>query len=176
MPGLRGKEKDLIIEKLEKNHGINSSNIYKVAKVKYAYKQYKEVRTKKACVEKHYGSPATCIEKPRMTPCLQLLPGRLQNGILVFTESKLIIFDVKDEEYEYPLYQFNFKDINSMEPVKSPCLVDCGPALFLDLDYIVMTLDDKNALVFTLILLNDNLNVYNFMLKKGIKELNNLCS
>jgi len=136
---MRGKEKDLLIEKLEKNHGINRSEVYKVAKCYYAKTQYQEVLTKKK-------SPITYIEETHSSPCLQLLPVNLHEGILAITKNELLIFDITDKKYQYPLYQLTYNNINSIAQIN---ILDLffEDDIEIEIEQIQIILDDKNAII-----------------------------
>jgi len=173
---LRGKERDLLIEKLEKNHGINPSEVL-VANCYYAKTQYQEVLTKKIPVIKE-RSPITYIERPRSSPCLQLLPPyeKPNEVILAITENELLIFNITDKKYQYPLYELKYSNIKSIWPSKSfGFIANCSG---LCTDGITILLDDKNAISLAVagrILGPENrilTRLLKFINKKGVKEFN----
>jgi len=168
---LRGKEKDLIIMKLEKNHGINPSEVLQLAKSYYRENtQYEEVLTEMVSVIGERSS-ITYRELPLSSPCLQLFKtnGLGESVILVVTKNELILFNINDKDFEYPIYQISINNINSIDLVVVPRGAFTSRVSYAQLQII---LDEKNAIYLSAVLDKGTNEIVNYIKNTGVKEFN----
>lgn len=166
---MQDKEKDLIIKKLEKNRGINPSEVHQLEYYFYYNEnaQYEEVLTERVSV---IGERSSIIyrEIPLSSPCLQLFTteGLIKSVILVVTKNELILFNINDKDFEYPIYQTSINNINSIG------LVFIHKEIAGDYAQLQIILDEKNAIYMQARPHRRNNEIFNYIKNTGVKEFN----
>jgi len=177
--GMKGIDKDLFIESLEKNLEINPSEVYKVAYCGYGKYQYVELKNRSIVREERLVVYKENIQK--FPDCIKLIYQSQNLCKIAVTTNELLIFSMGDKEYYYP-NTVNFNDIDSIALTYHPWdalgEVTTGPQ-------IQIILDEKNAISLnlqvaynywpygkTLIRRDLNKPIFNFIKERGVKEFN----
>ena len=95
--------------------------------------------------------------------------GLGESVILVVTKNELILFNINDKDFEYPINQISFNNINSIDLVDVAKNTISSTSSYSQLQII---LDEKNAIYFSPALHKGTIEIVKYIKNTGVKEFN----